>query len=88
MRKYRRITYKDRCQIYALNKRGDFYNGRRPHASLDGNTPDPTRSGYASSSRSVQAPTSSRARRSSSTACGSLVPAASMPARSPSTSWH
>ena len=27
-------------------------------------------------------------RRSSSTACGSLAPAASMPARSPSTSWH
>ena len=46
------------------------------------------RSGCASSSRSVPAPTNSRARRSSSTACGSLAPAASMPARSPSTSWH
>jgi hypothetical protein len=32
--------------------------------------------------------TSSRTRRSGSTACGSRVPAASMPARSPSTSWH
>ena len=30
----------------------------------------------------------SRASRSSSMACGSLVPAASMPAQSPSTSWH
>ena len=32
--------------------------------------------------------TSSRTSCSSSTACGSLAPAASMPARSPSTSWH
>ena len=46
------------------------------------------RSGCVSSSRSVPAPTSSRASRSSSTACGSRAPAASIPARSPSTLWH
>jgi len=27
MRKYRRITYEDRCQIYALNKRGSSQQG-------------------------------------------------------------
>jgi hypothetical protein len=48
----------------------------------------PRASGCVSSSRSVPAPISSRVRRSGSTACGSRAPAASMPARSPSTSWH
>jgi IS30 family transposase len=27
MRKYRRITYEDRCQIYALSKRGASQEG-------------------------------------------------------------